>query len=115
MKEQTDVKSSNSLKASPATRVKNSLSVVGKRKNISVSDYRYHPMCHGYRSGNRCICDIRCPYRHADGASAQSTQGAVAILRDKTVQGCVSQNSDTMNSFLRKVRELGLNARHYTP
>ena len=29
---------------------------------------------------------------------------------EKNVQGCVSQNSDPMNSFLRKVEELGLNA-----
>ena len=28
----------------------------------------------------------------------------------KKVQGCVSQNSDPMNSILRKVEELGLNA-----
>ena len=32
VKEQTDVKNSNSLKASPATRVKNSLSVVDNMK-----------------------------------------------------------------------------------
>ena len=41
----------------------------------------------------------------------EGTQGAVAILREKKrVQGCVSQNSDPMNSILRKARELGLNA-----
>ena len=33
-KEQTDVKSSKSLKASLATRVKNTLSVIGKMKKI---------------------------------------------------------------------------------
>ena len=37
----------------------------------------------------------------------EGTQGAVAILRKRNVQGCVS---DPMNSFLRKVEELGLNA-----
>ena len=115
MKEQTDVKSSNSLKASPATRVKNSLSVVGKRKiyRCLIIDIIPCVMVTGLETD--AFVDIRCPYRHADGASAQSTQGAVAILRDKTVQGCVSQNSDPMSSILRKARELGLNARHYTP
>ena len=40
------------------------------------------------------------------------TQGSVAILteRQKNVQGCVSQDSDPMNSVPRKVGELGLNA-----
>ena len=40
----------------------------------------------------------------------EGAQGAVAILREKRVQGCVSQNSDPTNSILRKARELGLNA-----
>ena len=40
----------------------------------------------------------------------EGTQGAVAILRRERVQGCVAQNSDPMNSILRKARELGLNA-----
>ena len=41
----------------------------------------------------------------------ESTQGAVAILKEKkNVQGCVSQNSAAMNSVLWKVEELGLNA-----
>ena len=41
----------------------------------------------------------------------EGTQGSVAILKKKkNVQGCVSQNSDPMNSILRKVEELGLNA-----
>ena len=39
----------------------------------------------------------------------EGTQGAVAVLREKRVQGCVSQDSDPMNSVLRKVEELGLN------
>ena len=40
----------------------------------------------------------------------EGTQGAVAILRGKKVHGCVSQNSDPMNSVLRKAVEFGLNA-----
>ena len=36
VKEQTDVKNSNSLKASPATGAKNPLSMVGKMKKIVV-------------------------------------------------------------------------------
>ena len=38
----------------------------------------------------------------------EGTQGAVVILREKRVQGCVSQNSDPMNSIPRKAGELGL-------
>ena len=33
----------------------------------STCNYRHHPVCRGYKSGNRCICGIRCLYRHADG------------------------------------------------
>ena len=29
--------------------------------------YLHHPVCRGYKSGNRCICGIRSLYRHADG------------------------------------------------
>ena len=41
----------------------------------------------------------------------EGTQGAVAVLRrKKNLQGCVSQDSAPMNSILRKVEELRLNA-----
>ena len=40
----------------------------------------------------------------------ESTRGAVAILRQNKVQGCVSQNSDSKESILRKAGELGSNA-----
>ena len=40
----------------------------------------------------------------------EGTQGSVAMLKEKEVQGCVSQNFALMNSILRKVEELGLNA-----
>ena len=40
----------------------------------------------------------------------EGTQGSVANSERKNVQGCVSQNSDPMNSILRKARGLGLNA-----
>ena len=33
----------------------------------SSCDYRHHPVCRGYKSGNRCMCGIRCLFRHADG------------------------------------------------
>ena len=61
VKGQTDVKSSNS----PTTRVENSLSSMVDKMKITSCDYRHHPVCRGYKSGNRCIC--RCLYRHADG------------------------------------------------
>ena len=42
----------------------------------------------------------------------EGTRGSVAILKEKTnnVQGCVSEDSDPMNSILREVEELGLNS-----
>ena len=39
----------------------------------------------------------------------EGSQGSVPVL-EKKVQGCVSQDSDPMNSIQRKVEELGLNA-----
>ena len=39
-----------------------------------------------------------------------SNQGAVAILKDKRVQGCLSQNTDPKKSFLRKTEQTRLNA-----
>ena len=74
-------------------------------------------MCHSYTSGNRFIYGHRCQYRHADGeekpskrSKKESTQGAVAILRQKKVQGCVSQNSDPKKSILRKAGDMRLSA-----
>ena len=44
------------------------------------------------------------------GSRKEGAQGTVASLRKKNFQGCVSQDSAPMNSILRKVEELGLNA-----
>ena len=62
----TNEKAWNCLKTSPVTKAENPLSLVGNMK-ISSCDYRHLPVCRGYKSGNRCICGIRCLYRHADG------------------------------------------------
>ena len=45
------------------------------RWKISSCDYRHHPVCRGYKSGNRCIHGYRCPCRQADGKSATSARG----------------------------------------
>ena len=37
-----------------------------RRKKPSCN-YQHHPVCRNCKSGNRCICGIRCLYRHADG------------------------------------------------
>ena len=37
----------------------------------------------------------------ARGPGKEGTQGSVAILKEKKVQDCVSQNSDPLNSILR--------------
>ena len=68
--------------------------------------------------GNWCICGIRCLFSTcwmrsnlSAGSRKEGTQGTVAVVRQKTnVQGCVSQDSDPVSSFLRKDEELGLNA-----
>ena len=97
-KGQTDVKSSTSRKASPATKA-----IIpcprGARCKRSSCDFRHHPpVCRDYKSGNRCIYGNNCFYRHADGekkpskkSKKESTQGAIAIVREKKVQGCISK------------------------
>ena len=89
MKEQTDVKSSRSQEANPATRAQVPCLWRAKCKRLSC-DYRHPPVCHNYKSGHRCIHGQRCLRRHADGeekpskrSKRESTQGAVAILRQK--------------------------------
>ena len=64
------------------------------------------PICRNYKSGNGCIHGHRCLYRHADGeekpskrSKKEGTQGAVAILKENKVQGCVSHNSDPKKSI----------------
>ena len=80
-----------------------------------VCDFRHAPVCREYKSGNRCIHGNSYLYRHADGekkpskmSKSESTQGAVAILIEKKVQGCVFQNSDPKKSFLRKAGQTRL-------
>ena len=114
VKKQTD-ENLYSLKSSPPTKAKNPLSVEGKMKKSSC-DYRHHPVCRGYKSGNRCVHGYRCLCRQADGErkpSARSrkegTQASVAILERKKKR-CVAQDSDRNNSLLRNVEELGLTA-----
>ena len=116
VKEQTDVKSSNSPEASPATRAEIPCLWEARCKR-STCNYRHHPVCHGYKSGNRCIYGHCCLRRHADGERKPSARSKISYSRisycsekEKDVQGCASQNSDPMNSILRKVEELGLNA-----
>ena len=86
---QTDVKSSTCLEASLATGAEIPCRWRARRK-ISSCDFRHPPVCRDYKSGNRCIYGNGCLYRHADGeekpskkSKKESTQGAVAILRQK--------------------------------
>ena len=58
-----------------------------------------------------------CLYRHADGeekpsrrSTIETTQGEVAILKEKMVRCCVSQNSDPNKSILRKAGQTRLYA-----
>ena len=83
----TDVKSSTSLEARPATRAKIPCAWGAKCKRSSC-DFRHPPVCRNYKSESRCIYGIDCLCRHADGeekpskrSMKESTQGAVAILK----------------------------------
>ena len=115
-KAQTDVKSSTSLEASPATGTEVPCLWETRCKRSSC-DCRHPPVCRDYKSGNRCIHGDNCLYRHDDGeekpskkSKKESTHGAVAILKEKKVQGCVSQNSDPKKSILRNAGQMRLNA-----
>ena len=66
-------------------------------------------MCRNYKSGNRCIHGNNCLSRHADGeekpskrSKSQSTQGAVAILKEQKFQGFASQNSRSKEVYSAK-------------
>ena len=74
-------------------------------------------MCRCYRSESRCIYGNHCLFRHADGeekpskrSKKESTQGAVAILNHRKVQGCVSQKSDPKKSIQRRDEQVRGNA-----
>ena len=119
VEERIDVKNSNSLKASPATRVKKNPCPWLTRWRRSSCNYRHHPVCRGYKSGKLVHLWHSLPFFSAfwmrsnlsAGSRKEGTQGTVAVVREKTnVQGCVSQDSDPVSSFLRKDEELGLNA-----
>ena len=83
----------------------------GARSKRPSCDFRHPPVCRDDKSGNRCVHGNNCLYRHGDGeekpskkSKKESTQGAVAILRQKQKgpRCCVSQNSDPKKSILRK-------------
>ena len=75
------------------------------RWNRSSCVYRLHPVCRGYKSGNRCIHGYRCLYRRADGKSNLSARSKIRYSRSscfsemkkKNLQVCVSQNSAPMS------------------
>ena len=88
-KGQTDDKRSKSPEARSATRAKIPCLWVARCRKSSC-DYRNPPVCRNYKSGNRCIHGNDCLYRNADGeekpskrSKSESTQGAVAILKEK--------------------------------
>ena len=115
VKTQTDEKIWNSLKAGPATKAKNPLSMVSKMKKIVMWFFTSSRMSwlqfwkHSWLSLPISTCWRW--ERTQRKVEEEGTQGAVASLKEKkNVQGCVSQDSDPMSSILRKVEELGLNA-----
>ena len=69
-----DGKALNGLKASPATKSRNNPFLLRARWKISSCDCRHHPVCRGYKSGNRCIYGYHCWCRQADGKSNLSAR-----------------------------------------
>ena len=115
-KGRTDDKRSTSLEARPATRAQIPCLFGATCQNLSCT-YRHFPVCLNYKSEKSCIHGSNCQYRHADGeekpskkSKSVSNQGAIAILKEKKIQGCLSQNSDPKKSFLRNTVQTRLNA-----
>ena len=99
VKEQTDVKSSNSVKASLATGVENPLSLEGKMKSIIPCVVVTGLETDAFVA---FVAYIDMPMVRSNSSSRsrkEGVQGAVAILRRKRVQGCVSQNSLRYHEF----------------
>ena len=55
-----------------------------------------------------CIDMLMVRRNPAGGPRSESTQGAVTILKEKKIQGCVSQNSAPKKSILRKAGQTRL-------
>ena len=120
VKEQTDVKNTNSVMTSPTIRVGNPLSMVGKMKKIAMwfsttsrmSWLQVWKQMHSWLSLHTWTCYGE---RKPSARSKRRYSRSSCHSERKKVQGCVSQNSDPMNSVLRKAGELGLHARRDTP
>ena len=119
-KTQIDVKSLYSVKSSPMTKAHNSLSIEGKMK-ISSWDYRHHPVCRGYESGNRCIHGYRAYIDklmvRATSARGrkEGTQGSVAILKEKTSKVVYFKTQIQWRLFHGKLKNWDWTLRRDTP
>ena len=102
-------KSLNSLKASPVTKAEHSLSIAGKMKKYRRVIVVTSLETDAFMAIVSHIDMLKMRATSARGRE-EGTQEAVAIQTEDKVQGCVSQDSAPMNSILRKVGELGLNA-----
>ena len=117
VKEQTDVKSSDSLKAGPTTRVRKSL-VCGwqdeKVRRVSIGIIPCVVVTSLETDALVAFVAYIDMLMVRSNLSARSrkegTQGAVAVLREKKSPRLHLKNSDPINSTLRKAGELGLNA-----
>ena len=75
----------------------NSLSIAKKMKKTSSCDYRHHPVCRGYKSGNRCIHGYRCLYRQADSKSNLSAR----LRREYSRNSCYSEKKMSKVVYLK--------------
>ena len=82
----------------------------------SLCDYRHHPVCRGYKSGTDAYMAIVACFDMlmVRGNPARGRKEGTHLLlfwkKKRNVQGCVSLDSDPMNSIPLRVEELGLGA-----
>ena len=117
VKTQTDMKNSNSLKASLATRFFKSLVygrqdekdghvIIGIIPCVVVTNLETD----AFVAFDAYIDMLMVRSNLSARSRKEGTEGAVSFLSEKKVQGCVFQNSDAMNPILRKAGELVRNS-----
>ena len=109
-KGQTDDKRSKSLEARPATRAKIPCPWEQDVKDRRVIFGILPCVVITGLETDASMAIIACIHMLMVRSKSESAQGAVAILKEKKVQGCVSQNSDPKKSILRKAGQTRLDA-----
>ena len=82
------------------------------------SRFWHPPVCQNYKSETGCICGRKFFFRHVEAEEKPSkkskkdgAKGSVALLKESTQVGCVSQDSCPRRSILREEGKLGSKTR----